>query len=38
MRGGHFEVSRVTQREAYATVKASSDAVTAAKYVRLRPP
>jgi hypothetical protein len=36
--GGRFEVSRVSQRESFATVKASSDAVTAAKYVRLRPP
>lgn len=35
---GRFEVSRVSQRESFATVKASSDAVTAAKYVRLRPP
>jgi hypothetical protein len=36
--GGSFEVSRVSPRESHATVKASSDAVTAAKYVRLRAP
>lgn len=36
--GGAFEVSRVTAAESFGTVKASADAVTQAKYVRLRPP
>jgi hypothetical protein len=36
--GGGFSVSKVSSSESFATVKASSDAVTAAKYVRLRPP
>lgn len=36
--GGSFEVSRVTAAESFGTVKATADAVTQAKYVRLRPP
>jgi hypothetical protein len=35
---GSFTVTRVTATEAYATVKASPDAVRGAKYVRLVPP
>ena len=36
--GGSFEVNRVTAAESFATVRAPADAVTSAKYVRLRPP
>lgn len=36
--GGGFTVSKVSSNESYATVKATPDAVTSAKYVRLRPP
>ena len=36
--GGGFTVKRVSSSESYATVKATPDAVTSAKYVRLRPP
>lgn len=36
--GGGFVVTRVTGSEAYASVKATADAVNAAKYVVLRPP
>ena len=36
--GGGFSVSKVTQSESYGTVRATPDAVTSAKYVRLRPP
>jgi hypothetical protein len=36
--GGSFDVSRVTSAESFGTVKATADAVTQAKYVRLRPP
>lgn len=35
---GRFSISRVTPGESYAKVKATADAVTSAKYVRLRPP
>ena len=35
---GSFSVSKVSQAEAFATVRATADSVTAAKYVRLRPP
>lgn len=36
--GGGFTVNKVSSNESYATVKATPDAVTSAKYVRLRPP
>jgi hypothetical protein len=36
--GGGFTVSSVSSNESYATVSATPDAVTSAKYVRLRPP
>jgi hypothetical protein len=36
--GGAFEISKVTGGESFATVRATADSVTAAKYVRLRPP
>lgn len=36
--GGGFTVTSVSSNESYATVKATPDAVTSAKYVRLRPP
>jgi hypothetical protein len=36
--GGSFQVSRVTPAESFATVRASAEAVTGAKFVRLRPP
>jgi hypothetical protein len=36
--GGSFEISRVSPGESFATVRASVNAVTSAKYVRLRPP
>jgi hypothetical protein len=35
---GGFKISRVSATESYASVRASSDAVNAAKYVRIRPP
>lgn len=35
---GSFEVSKVSQGESFGTVRATADSVTAAKYVRLRPP
>ena len=35
---GGFQITKVTATESYASVRASSDAVNAAKYVRLRPP
>lgn len=35
---GGFKVTKVTATESYASVRASADAVNAAKYVRLRPP
>jgi len=35
---GRFKVYKVTSTEAYGVVRASSDAVNDAKYVRLRPP
>jgi hypothetical protein len=38
IQGGSFEISRVTSAESFATVRASADSVTSAKYVRLRPP
>jgi hypothetical protein len=36
--GGTFEVSRVSPSESFAVVRSSPSSVTAAKYVRLRPP
>jgi hypothetical protein len=35
---GSFTVDRVSDNEAFASVKATKDAVNSAKYVRLRPP
>jgi len=35
---GHFTVSKVSSSESYGLVRATQDAVTAAKYVRLSPP
>lgn len=35
---GSFSVSKVSQAESFATVRATADSVTAAKYVKLRPP
>jgi hypothetical protein len=35
--GGAFSITRVSQVESFATVRAAQAAVTAAKYVRLRP-
>jgi len=36
--GGAFEVSRVSPSESFAVVRSSPSSVTAAKFVRLRPP
>lgn len=36
--GGGFKITKVTATESYASVRATSDAVNAAKYVRLSPP
>lgn len=36
--GGSFTVDKVTETESFASVRATPDSVTSAKYVRLRPP
>jgi hypothetical protein len=38
IQSGGFRVSKVSASESFGLVKATQDAVTAAKYVRLSPP